>query len=290
MTTRGIRICGGHRQRRSTPSSIHVRLRPQCDICKCLFVPSEGYRIREYQSSAGGIRFSPVLVSGNKSSTTYETIARTAIMPDDRRLSDFVDGYHVCRKPMCPLCLEPPETAAVHWDCFRILDTYNVPRETLWTALAWRHPWRTAPNLFLRQESLPSLVYTTAEKLGIPLTRLPPELVHLIRERSPDAKFWRYCSAADLGLQLSRVGHAMVRSIPLATLPGWERGSPLTTTNHTLMSATLFSIDARGISRVERISADPASKASCQARPSDGIVYIIIKPEDVQHTTVYFQV
>lgn len=212
------------------------------------------------------------------------------MMLDDPRLVNVVDDYHVCRRPLCPQCPESPDTAAVHWDCFRILDTYNVPRETLWTALAWRHPWRTAPNLFLREESLPSLVYTTAEKLGIPLNRLPPELVHLIREHSQDAKFWRYCSAADLGLQLSTLGHAMVRSIPLATLPGWERGSPLTTTNHALMSAILLSIDARGISSVERISADPASKASRQARPSDSMAYIIIKPEDVQHTTVHFQV
>ncbi len=236
------------------------------------------------------ILFSPVLVLGAEDSTTYGAITPTAILQDDGRFDQSVNGLHVCRRTGCSLCLKSRETAAVHWDCFRVLDSYNLPRETLWTALAWRIPWRAAPPVLLRQEPLPSTVYTTAEKLDIPLSRLPPELVHLIRDHSQHAIFWRYCLATDLGLELSKVRHAMVESMPLAMLPGWERGSLLTKTNHSLMSAALLSVDARGIRGVERISADPASMASQQGRPSDRVAYIIIEPKDVEHTAVHFQV
>ncbi len=211
-------------------------------------------------------------------------------MPDYGPLVERLNGRYICRKPECIQCLKSPETATVHWDCFRILDTYHMPRETVWTALAWRLPWRAAPTLFLGQNSLPSSVFTIADRLGIPLKRLPTELIYLIRNHSQHAKFWRYCSAADLGLELSRVVHAMVKSVPLATLSGWERGSVLATANRTSSLPVRLTIDARGIRRVERISDDLASKTGYQAGPSNGMVYIILKPKDIHNTTMHFQV
>ncbi len=95
------------------------------------------------------------LVLGSKDSTACEDIARTAIMlgygpQSERRLN----GRTICFMENCILCLESPETATVHWDCFRVLDTFNVPRDTLWTALAWRFPFRAVSALpFAREAS-----------------------------------------------------------------------------------------------------------------------------------------
>lgn len=191
----------------------------------------------------------------------------------------------ICRFPHCSQCAKSPETATVHWDCFHVIDAYNVPREILWTALAWRLPWKNCPTLFLTQRQLPRSVYTASDLLGIPLGRLPSELVYLIQHYSRDAKFWRYCAAADLGLELSEVVHATTESRPLAAVLRWERGStPTTTSNCTTPSAVRLSIDARGISKVERIPADQPSG------PSDGMRYAIFKPVLVDNTMVHFRV
>ncbi len=95
-----------------------------------------------------------------------------AIVRDFGSEDERLNGRHVCQRQDCIDCLQSPETATMHWDCFRILDTFNIPRDMLWTALAWRLSLRR-PLISPRQGSAPpSSVYTIADRLGIPLRRL----------------------------------------------------------------------------------------------------------------------
>lgn len=194
---------------------------------------------------------------------------------DYGRTDKHVSGWFLCRRPYCLHCAGCPEAATIHHDCFRAFlqrcmaktPAALVPREVfdrLWRFAAWRAPWKQAPPLILREDDLNifegDAFGISASEYGMPaLSRIPPELVQMIRRHSEEALLWRIVAAMALADRFGSMSSSSRISLPVSGVISWHRGGKLlTTTEGTIPALPIIrlAIDSHGIRSFERLSED----------------------------------
>ena len=162
----------------------------------------------------------------------------------------------------------------------------------VWTScgrlLAGGPPSRGVPHLSLEE---PSPVLDTAifDKLGIPiLTRLPAELLPLVKKYSATSVAWRYSSASTFITQkIQPAAPSELFSIPLRTFSSWVRDcQPEETEDPDQLPLVCLTIDPWGISRVERLHAHP----SFERWRTDSFAFVILDQDALRGITAHFKV
>ncbi|SPO07084.1 uncharacterized protein DNG_09778 [Cephalotrichum gorgonifer] len=199
---------------------------------------------------------------GNPDSTSCWLSTTPFLYPDYGLTLRAVDGWSICRRPECPQCAASPEAATLHLECFEAFRQAYAPVDALdrlWRAASWRRPWRSAPAVVLPERGTIGAVEAVAAKCGLPeLSRMPPEIIHMVRGYSESALFWRLVAALDLAVQFKTGPPGSLHSVALFQVAGWKRGcgSPPTSSDdldgHRVIRLT---IDSRGIKEIERLPA-----------------------------------
>lgn len=176
----------------------------------------------------------------------------------------MVDDRLLCRLPGCSDCASAPEFTPIHHDCYKIylheskLES-NEALGRLWVAGLWRSPWPKAPVIHLSRPPLidQKTLERVAEICGIPwLSKLPPELVEVVRKFSLHELLWRSISVIRLVARLS-TSSAPLLKVPLDAILSWERGGKLACASSSYPRWVRLTIDPDGISKVERLSERP---------------------------------
>ncbi|KAF4122015.1 hypothetical protein GMORB2_7608 [Geosmithia morbida] len=277
----------------------HIRLQYQCGICGGLFsagekcVGSESQKPWRYHSGLEAstntaneacqgrdltrLHVYQSLVLGNSHATEASLV--TDAFPftayGTGTLSDLVNGWLPCWMPDCKHCAPSPESVTIHHDCFKVFlgQCIKAPAgktagllDSLWRFTAWRVPWKGAPALFLEEDDLPMLSKDTLEAVSsrygtAELSRLPPELVRIVKRYSEDAVFWRIVAAADLARRF--VGSSPITAattMPLSDIASWDRGQGPVVLGEagpwTPSAIIRLAIDSHGLRSVERFSED----------------------------------
>lgn len=175
-----------------------------------------------------------------------------------------VDDLLLCRRQGCSICARAPEFVPVHYDCYEIymhesdLEA-NEALSRLWVAGSWRSPWPKAPLIHLSPTATidQNTLKRVAEICGIPeLSKLPPELLDMIRHFSRHELLWRSIVVIRLAAQLS-TRSAPLMKVPLDAVSSWERGGKLIRNSSSYPPWVRLTIDPDGISKVERLSERP---------------------------------
>lgn len=201
------------------------------------------------------------------------TAAGPFLFPDYGLKVLFVDGWFVCRKPRCTQCHASLESVTLHFDCFRLFKQKCEADDSLgrlWAFAAWRLPWRWGPPVVLAETDFPQAFAVLAEKLDLNFLReLPTEIITLIWKRSATAMFWQMAFALQVAVDL-RSAATKLHYLPFCNIGEWKRGEELRSSND---RAHYFrvTIDARGISLVERLEKKPRHSS----KRSDHQVYIV---------------
>lgn len=256
----------------------HLSLRHQCGVCGGVFELNDRFVARELLENHGQAKRLKLVappVLGNNDSTAYATHTRSCLFPDYGLSGLFVDDWFVCRKPGCPQCIASPEAATIHVECFELFRQTYKSHDTLdrlWRVAAWRVPWRCAPPVVLPETDIPRSGFSmVAEKYCMPrLSRIPIEIVALIRKHSTTSLFWRLASALQLADDLSKVAANDLVSMPFCKIGRWERGSPPVTSSHQLPFVSL-TIDSRGIRQVQRFR----DKVQYSQERYDHLVFVV---------------
>jgi len=102
-----------------------------------------------------------------------------------------------------------------------------------------------------------------AEKYGLPgLTKLPQEILQIIRNYSASAHFWRYVSGLDLAARLAETPDPDPEEerleVPLREVVRWERGTSKPEVSKGPLPVIRLTIDSRGIRGVESLTEEQA--------------------------------
>ena len=203
-------------------------------------------------------------MSSNEDSTAYDACTRPFPFPQHGMVPTRVDDRRLCRRHGCSICASTPQFVQVHYDCYEIymheskLEA-NEALGRLWAAGSWRSPWPKAPLIHLSRTAPidANTLKRVAEICGIPqLSKLPPELVDMIRQFSPHELLWRSILVIRLANQLSMSSEPLLR-LPLDAILSWERGGKLIRTSLSYPPWVRLTIDPHGISKVERLSERP---------------------------------
>jgi len=102
-----------------------------------------------------------------------------------------------------------------------------------------------------------------AGKYGLPgLTKLPQEILQIIRNYSASAHFWRYVSGLDLAARLAETPEPDPEEeylvVPLREVVRWERGTSNPEVSKEPLPVIRLTIDSRGIRRVESLTEEQA--------------------------------
>lgn len=213
-----------------------------------------------------------------------DTLTQVSLVTDPFQFIDygmigmFVSGWFLCRRPDCVQCLKCPEVATIHHDCFKVfLQRYMTakstmkmtattvdPMDSLWRFAAWRVPWKHAPPLLLAEDSPRVSQQHTLEvvssRYSMPqLSKIPPELVLMIKKHSEEALLWRITAAMDLADRIIDTPLATLLRVPVSEITSWHRGGALILAQDDAASSVpilRLAIDSRGIRSVERFSED----------------------------------
>lgn len=217
-------------------------------------------------------RASQLAVLGDAESTKMSVLTYPFLYVDYGIIVKYVSGWYLCRRPDCLQCVGCPEAATIHHDCFETFvrrcraktQAESMPREVLdrlWRFAAWRAPWKQAPPLLLSEGDLNisegDVLKVVSSECGMPeLSRVPPELVQMIRRHSGEALMWRIVAAMALADRLLNMSSSPRISLPVSDIISWNRGGTLLTTaegaNLTLPIIRL-AIDSHGIRSIERL-------------------------------------
>lgn len=182
-----------------------------------------------------------------------------------------------------------PDAATAHADCYEVLARGCDAAERgddLWTAAAWRAPWRHCRDL--RLDASP--VHPDAEiagSLGLSaMSVLPAEICHATWAHSSPALFWRYSAARHLARQLSSTPPGDFIKFPLCDVSYWERGSLPVVDPIDEDKPIRLVIDTHGLKQIERLDAVPPVRTWRTNKQAFAIVY----PDDYYACAVYFRV
>ncbi|RFU24599.1 hypothetical protein B7463_g11741, partial [Scytalidium lignicola] len=166
----------------------------------------------------------------------------------------------------------------MHSDCFELFIQECIldqALDRLWIAIAWKNPWRKAPDLHLHYKTnIASSSLQVAEKYcKLPLRSLPPELVQMIQNYSESSLFWRYISAVGFSYQLSTTTSNSLESVPLCQLSAWQRGGRPIVAEASAGHIIRLTIDSYGIRELEKLLESPPYNGS----RFDNVAFIIQK-------------
>ena len=147
----------------------------------------------------------------------------------------YVNGRYLCgeRDDECSLCWRSRGTASAHIDCllgFKNGKTYHNKLHRLWRFAQARRPHPNMPELLLPElTSVPTthLAALPPSSFFSILTRLPQEVLQLVREHSTSSPLWQILAGLDLSDLLSALPrHTPAHgSLPLNDIASWERGN-----------------------------------------------------------------
>ncbi|KAI5917001.1 hypothetical protein F4810DRAFT_698376 [Camillea tinctor] len=257
----------------------HLALYPQCGICTDIILRHE--RV--------------IALIGNDDSTSYRGQTRVFLFPDVEPTITTVNGFYLCRYPNCKKCAVSPHFIPVHYECFSIfkhcierVDAFDALNR-LWTAAAWRSPWRGARPIHLMgdrpdTDSLKALARTCQLSQ---LCNLPLELLSMIQGYSEHALLWRAVSAHSLAARVSSGSPEPLFTMSLCDILFWKRGGkPETRRDGSPPCAPTMklTIDSDGISQIERIS-------TCASREGShvGLAYIVEQEQTLAGLAAQFK-
>ena len=204
-------------------------------------------------------------MSNSGVSTAHISCTRPFPFPENGTAPAKVDGLKLCRRNLCLECARAPEFVPVHYDCYEIFTSVSKPHADealvrLWTVALWRNIWQGAPLVHLDREDFidQSVLGRMAGVCRIPqLANIPRELVDSIRQFSQHSLFWRSILVIRLASESSSSLKQPYCKIPLDNIQSWERGGELIRASHPLPPAIRLTIDQDGISKIERLHAEP---------------------------------
>jgi hypothetical protein len=127
---------------------------------------------------------------------------------------------------------------------------------------------------------------------GFQNTFLPevPEAAQLVQRFSQSHVLWRLCTVLQLVRELESAENKEAVSYPLPEVLSWSRGkSPKLVQDESLAGAFIrFTIDARGIKSIERISDPPQRPAA--GIPSPSRVFLVQSVEKLSTCRIEFEV
>ncbi|OTB14314.1 hypothetical protein K445DRAFT_23719 [Daldinia sp. EC12] len=199
----------------------------------------------------------------------------------------------------CKACHGSPESATTHEDCFLLFkqryeaeDMFQRMLQRLWILVAWRIPWRRGPISAIDEENISIPDISAIGGYAFPmLRRLPPEIVQLIREYSPDSLLWRFGLALGLFQQLSTPASGDLVSMPLSDCLLWERDSLLAPTSCSASCSSpkpqfiRLTIDSFGIKRIERL----LELSPYNPKRSERFLFVTIKESETKDVVVHFK-
>lgn len=186
-----------------------------------------------------------------------------------------------------------PESVTVHYQCLRIfLQACELPLsqalDYLWAVAIYHRPWYRSPRLLLvprdrgGQSSLQRVAYSS-DLAG--LQRIPPELLDMIRQLSPDAYFWRCMSVLELSRRATTPTQP-VQTVALLCIGRWKRGEQPAIVLEEKRLAFRITVDSHGIQEIERLSERPAFvQESCRYQ-----AYIVEDAAELSGLEAHFKV
>ncbi|KAF4447697.1 hypothetical protein F53441_8792 [Fusarium austroafricanum] len=225
--------------------SKHNRLRTQCGICS--------------QALLAGVSFVPLL--GSEFDPESACCLDRTVFPDYRSNNLSLGGKVLCWAPNCYRCADAPEAVGIHSDCLGVFQEHckvDKALDRLWTTVGQRNLWKGAPTLQLdREMGLEiDIVREKGDIYGVRLLKLlPAELIHMIREYSESATFWRYILVLSLARELSHLQSDVVSpitSMPLCNVLAWTRGDSAALLSRDCPPFLRLTLDSRGIRKIER--------------------------------------
>lgn len=181
-----------------------------------------------------------------------------------------VNGFLLCRKPVCGSCALSPECAAIHHQCFisfvlecRSRLPLSQALDALRTIVFYRRPWPKAAWIKLQ----PGIQYTEATRYWVHhtgiedtsvlfrLRYLPPELLDAIRRLSPYAWLWRLTSIFALSHRVPIP--TPPQQISLELIGSWIRGENIAIISNSKQPVLRVTIDTEGIQMLSRIPQRP---------------------------------
>jgi hypothetical protein len=199
------------------------------------------------------------------------------VFPDSRSIR--IGRNVLCWAPSCRRCIDATDAVGLHSTCldlFREHCKIENAVERLWITIGKRNLWQRAPILQLDRETGLDIeiVREKAEAYGIRILKLlPPELIHMIREYSDSATFWRYIHVLSLARELSCLQPDVVPRIawiPLCNILSWTRGDYAAMLSSNCPPLVRLTLDYRGIRKIERLS-----KSSYEPKRSDREAFVI---------------
>ncbi|KAI1083408.1 hypothetical protein F5B20DRAFT_568601 [Whalleya microplaca] len=245
----------------------HLSPHPQCGVCTDLILRHE--RV--------------IALIGNDDSTSYRGQTRLFLFPGQWANS--------------------PQFIPIHHECFNIFQHYIDSVDALdslhrlWTAAAWRSPWRGArPIHFMGDRPDTYSLKALAQICQLSqLCNLPPELLSMIQGYSEHALFWRAISAHSLAARVSSGSPEPLSTMPLCDILFWKRGGKPEIRHDDpppCVPTMRLTIDSDGISQIERISNGPSEDksrvgfayiveqeqalAQCAAQFKDGLLQLVL--------------
>ncbi|RSL64776.1 hypothetical protein CEP54_004604 [Fusarium duplospermum] len=225
----------------------HFPIQPRCGAC--------GDSIRRLERV--------VALRSNQDATVYAETTRPFLFPPYGTASlTLLDERLICRRDDCGACAQTPELVTVHYDCYHIFiacskEALNLEEdkavERLWTLSLYRNPWPKAELIcFVETHIDLSALPRLAGIADLPqLTRLPVELVMMIRKFSLHELFWRSISV--IALSSRPLSPLSISKLPLNHVLSWKRGEPLLLTPYPQTPPFVrITIDIEGICQVER--------------------------------------
>lgn len=188
------------------------------------------------------------------------------------------------------------EAVSMHLECF-VLFRRECTRvdaiDRLWRACLWRKPWREAPALALSENNAvgpTDALETVSERYTLlRISRLPSELIYMVREYSKSARFWGFVAVLDLAMKFNAVEPTRLVSVPLGRVAAWDRGALPSLSDGQLVGlpVTRLTIDSRGVKLVERL---PAGRDRYGCKKFDNMVFIITDDVEIDGVMVLFKV
>ena len=164
----------------------------------------------------------------------------------------------------------------VHRDCFEIYGNRCTANRTdalhrLWTLAAWRRPWRRAYHMPFPAPSVDKAVLRAMSQyyrwpLLSLLHTLPTELLDMIRAYSRHSLLWRCAAVLQLADHVSATNSKPLHVLSLCELESWERGGELRVLSSSPSLPMRITLDAGGVSRVERVPGEPTYSGECRDR------------------------
>lgn len=209
-----------------------------------------------------------------------------------------------CKNPYCLSCRKEDDSITVHADCFHLFVQRCVVNTVadgparkkeiyrrLWLAGRKRYPWRRMVPLKLMSSATlesppPEIISEICSFRDVFL----PEVALLIQSHSKLHILWRYCSVLKLVRDLELAESLETATYPLPKVLSWSRGEPpeLVQDERLVGPFIQFTVDARGIKRIERIS--EVSISTGIEMPNPSFVFAIETVERLLDAKIEFEV